>query len=54
MMRLLSKCIVITGDEVNTFQELFDLYKKLNHLNCISEHWLYSKYDKPLEYKHFV
>lgn len=44
-MRILAKSIVITGEEIKTFEKLFELYKKMNHLNCISEHWLYSKYD---------
>ena len=36
MMRLLTKSIVITGEEVARFEQLFELYKKVNHLNCIS------------------
>lgn len=41
-LELITNSIVVTKDEANTFESLFDLYKKLKHLTAISEYWLSS------------
>ena len=34
--------IVVPNEEYNTFENLFELYKKIRHLVSISEYWLCS------------
>lgn len=38
--RLLSSCIIITQEDIHTFESLNFYYKRLRHLIAISEHWL--------------
>ena len=40
MVRLLTRCIVLTHEEVDNFEETYKLYKKMKHLTSIAEHWL--------------
>lgn len=40
VVRLLARCIVLTHDEVENFEETFRLYKKVKHLISIAENWL--------------
>jgi hypothetical protein len=53
-IRLLAKCIVITADNQTTFETLFELYKKVNHITSISEYWLCSPDENAHEAKEYV
>jgi hypothetical protein len=41
-IELVAKSIVLTYEEIQTFETLFEIYKKLRHLTAISEYWLSS------------
>ena len=46
--------IVVTNEEVEVFDRLFDLYKKLKHLIAISEYWLCSEGENQNNLKSFT
>jgi hypothetical protein len=45
LIKLLGKSIIIPEEEVNTYEELFAIYKRIKYLVSISENWMNSQHE---------
>jgi hypothetical protein len=53
-IELVTRSIVITYDEIQIFETLFDIYKKLKHLTAISEYWLGSDSENKENIRYYI
>jgi hypothetical protein len=44
-LRLLTRCTILTHEEVDEFDRYFDLSKKLQYLVLVSENWLVNNHN---------